>query len=118
MIHNITIVGVGWMGRTIAPACARGGCNVVIHDLEEEVLEQATESAKSGLNLLRENEVMTADEVTSTMSKIRGTTKLDDALKGADLVIEAVPEMLDIKKNVTDAALKTALKKAKVSLEE
>ncbi|MEE9399650.1 MAG: 3-hydroxyacyl-CoA dehydrogenase family protein [Dehalococcoidales bacterium] len=100
MIHNITIVGVGWMGRTIAPACARGGCNVVIHDLEEEVLEQATESAKSGLNLLRENEVMTADEVTSTMSKIRGTTKLDDALKDADLVIEAVPEMLDIKKEV------------------
>lgn len=100
MIHNITIVGVGWMGRTISPACARGGCNVVIHDLEEEILKQATEDTKSGLNFLRENEVMTADEVTATMSKIRGTTKLDDALKDADLVIEAVPEILDIKKEV------------------
>ena len=98
MIHNITIVGVGWMGRTIAPACARGGCNVVIHDLKEEILEQVTESAKYSLDLLRENEVMTADEVTSAMSRIRGTTKLEDALKDADLVIEALPEILDIKK--------------------
>ena len=100
MIHNITIVGVGWIGRTIAPACARGGCNVVMHDLKEEILEQATEDAKSGLNFLEENGVMTADEVTSTMSRIGGTTKLDDALKDADLAIEAVPEVLDIKRKV------------------
>lgn len=108
MIHNITIVGVGWMGRTIAPACARGGCNVIIHDLEEEILQQATEEVKSGLSFLRENEVMTADEVASTMSKIRGTTKLEDALKDADLVIESVPEMLDIKKEVFDQMDKIA----------
>ncbi|MFQ5996333.1 MAG: 3-hydroxyacyl-CoA dehydrogenase family protein [Dehalococcoidales bacterium] len=100
MIHNVTIVGVGWMGRTIAPACARGGGNVVIHDLAEAILKQATQDAKSGLDFLRENEVMTADEVTAIMSRIRGTTKLGDALKDADLVIEAVPEILDVKKEV------------------
>ena len=108
MIKNVTIVGTGWMGRTIVPACARGGCNVVIHDLDEGALKQSTEAAQSGLDFLMENGVMTTNEVTSAMSRIRATTKLDEALKNAELVIEAVPEALDTKKAVFNQMDKVA----------
>jgi len=100
MVQNVTVVGVGWMGRTIIPACARGGCTVVIHDADEKILEQATEAAKAGLNFLMENGAMTADEVATAISKISSTTSLDDALKDADLVIEAVPEVMELKKRI------------------
>ena len=108
MIKNVTIVGTGWMGRTIVPACARGGCHVVIHDLDEGALKQSTEAAQSGLDFLMENGVMTTNEVTSAMSRIRATTKLDEALKNAELVIEAVPEALDTKKAVFNQMDKVA----------
>jgi 3-hydroxybutyryl-CoA dehydrogenase len=100
MIKNITIVGVGWMGRGIAQACAQGGCDVVMHDLEPAVLEQALEEMKSRLGYVLEKGLITEGSIESVLSKVSSTTKLDEAMNTADLVIEAVPEVMDIKKEV------------------
>jgi 3-hydroxybutyryl-CoA dehydrogenase len=100
MIRNVTIVGVGWMGRGIAQVCAQGGCDVVIHDLEEGILEQAREEIRSRLDFVTEKALITEDEAESAMSRIRSTVNLNDAMKVAGLVIEAVPEVLDTKKEV------------------
>jgi 3-hydroxybutyryl-CoA dehydrogenase len=100
MIKNVTIVGVGWMGRGIAQACAQGDYNVVIHDLETAVLDQARREMKSRLGYLREKGLIAEGGVESAMSKVSSTTNLDEAMKTADLVIEAVPEVMDTKKEV------------------
>jgi 3-hydroxybutyryl-CoA dehydrogenase len=100
MIKNITIVGVGWMGRGIVQACAQGGYNVVMHDLEPGVLDQARAEMKSRLGYMREKGLITEDGITSAMSKVSGTMNLEEAIKTADLVIEAVPEVMDTKKEV------------------
>jgi len=100
MIKNVTIVGVGWMGRGIAQVCAQGGCDVVIHDLEEGILKQAREEIRSRLDFVTEKALITEDEAKLAMSRIRSTVNLNDAMKVAGLVIEAVPEVLDTKKEV------------------
>lgn len=100
MIENVTIVGAGRMGRGIAAVCAHRGCNVIIHDVEEGALEQARQEIKSILGYLLEKELITADQIDSTMSRIKGTSDLEGAVKAADLVIESVPEVMELKKEV------------------
>ncbi len=100
MIKNVTIVGVGWMGRGVAQACAQGDCNVVIHDLEPGILEQAQAEMKSRLGYMMEKGIIAEGGVESAMSRVSSTVNLDDAMKAADLVIEAVPEVLDTKKEI------------------
>jgi 3-hydroxybutyryl-CoA dehydrogenase len=100
MINNITIVGVGWMGKGIAQVCAHGGYNILLHDIKEEALEQAQEGIRTGLSYMVEKELLSEGDVEPAVSRIRTTTSLEEAVKGADLVIEAVPEMLDLKKEV------------------
>jgi len=100
MVNNVTIVGVGWMGKGIAQVCAQGGYNVLLHDLKEEALKQAQEGIRSGLSYMVEKELLSESDVEPAMSRIRSTTSLDEAMKVADLVIEAVPEVLDLKKEV------------------
>jgi 3-hydroxybutyryl-CoA dehydrogenase len=100
MIKNVTIVGVGWMGRGIAQVCAQGDCNVVIHDLELGIIDQALAEIKSRMSYMMEKGLIAEGGVESAMSKVSSTVKLDDAMKDADLVIEAVPEVMDTKQAV------------------
>jgi 3-hydroxybutyryl-CoA dehydrogenase len=100
MIKNVTIVGVGWMGRGIAQVCAQGSCDVVIHDLEPGVIDQALAEIKSRLDYMVEKALITKGDLESAMSRISSTVKLDEAMKDADLVIEAVPEVMDTKQAV------------------
>lgn len=99
MIKNVTMVGVGWMGKGVAQACARG-YDVMLYDLKEEALKQAQEGIKAGLEYMVEKELLSKADVKTTMSRIRSTTDIHKAMKDADLVIEAVPEVLDLKKEV------------------
>ena len=100
MVQNITIVGVGWMGKGIAQVCAQGGYDVLLHDINEEALKQSQEGIRSGLSYMVEKELLSEGDVEPALSRIRSTTSLEEAMKVTDLVIEAVPEVLDLKKEV------------------
>jgi 3-hydroxybutyryl-CoA dehydrogenase len=100
MIKNVTIVGVGWMGRGIAQVCAQGGYNVTMRDLDEKVLDSALKEISSNLQNNIKLGIIEEADVQAAVSRIKSTTSLDEALKEADLVIEAVPEVMDIKKAV------------------
>jgi 3-hydroxybutyryl-CoA dehydrogenase len=100
MIKNVTIIGVGWMGRGIVQACAQGDYNIVMHDLDLKVLDQARAEMKSRLGYMREKGLIAEDGVESAMSKVSSTVNLEEAMQTADLVIEAVPEVLETKKEV------------------
>lgn len=100
MIKNITVVGAGRMGRGIAAVYARRGYNVTMHDLEEGILEQARQGVRSILGFLLEKELITEDEVDSSMSRIRSTLNLEEAMEAADLVNESIQEVMGLKKEL------------------
>lgn len=100
MIKNVTVIGAGRMGRGIAEVCAQRGFNVVLNDVNEGIIKQAFDEIKSILGYLLEKELITADQVEPTMSRLTSTVSLEEAVGNADVVIEAVPEVLDLKRQV------------------
>jgi 3-hydroxyacyl-CoA dehydrogenase len=96
------VVGGGVMGAGIAQALAVGGCAVTVRDLNEELIEKARATVtdgRYGLNRGVERGKTTREEADAALSRLTFTTALAD-LKSVDLIIEAVPEDLDLKKKV------------------
>lgn len=95
--QNITIAGSGVLGYQIAFQTAFHGFNVTVYDINEEVLEKA----KAKFSLLSAAFVRdlgaTPDQLESTSGRLHYTSDLAEAVKDADLLIEAVPESPQIK---------------------
>ena len=101
-IRKIGIVGAGVMGHGIAQVCARHGYEVIMIDISDEILQKALELIKSGpfgLMRLVEKGKITEEDVDKIMSRIKTSTKYED-LADVDYVIEAVPEVIDLKKKI------------------
>ena len=96
MIKNVTIAGAGVLGSQIAFQSAFFGYNVVVYDINEEAIEKGKEKLEKLVPIYGEffNDTPLAE---ATMDRIRLTSDLADAVADADLMIEAVPELLNIK---------------------
>lgn len=99
MIKTIGIVGAGSMGAGIANLAALNGFNVVLRDIEERYLEGALARIDQFMSKSVERGKMTEDQKQQTLARIETTTKLEE-LKDVDVVIEAVIEDLELKKDV------------------
>ncbi|HGE71254.1 TPA: 3-hydroxyacyl-CoA dehydrogenase family protein [Candidatus Poribacteria bacterium] len=99
-IKKVAVLGAGVMGHGIALSCARAGYPTVIRDIDEKILEQAFERIKASLNNLAKFNIISSEKVKSTMSLISGTVDLNKAVSDANIVFEAIPEKLDLKKEV------------------
>lgn len=99
-IKRIVVVGAGTMGHGIGQDFAHAGYEVVLHDLSEEKLQQARERIERNLGEQADWGLFSPAEVPATMSRIRTTASLEEAAGEADLVIEAVFEDLDLKRQV------------------
>jgi len=102
-IKKVCVVGAGVMGSGIAQVCAQAGFEVSIRDLTDELVKKALENIRFGpfgLEKAVSKGKITREQADSAFSRIKGTTSLEEALKDADLVIEAVFEDLEIKKKV------------------
>jgi len=102
-VRKIGVVGAGVMGHGIAQVCARTGFNVYLLDVNMDILERALKLIREGpfgLMRLVERGRLTLDQVNDIMSRIRVTTSYDDLCLDVDVVIEAVPENVDLKKKV------------------
>lgn len=95
---KVAVIGAGLMGGGIAQTCAQAGYEVVNID----VFEPALLKAKNNIKKLLEKKVikgtMTEDDKTEIMSRLSYSSKFE-ALKGVGIVIEAVPEKMEIKKD-------------------
>ncbi|MGQ0790970.1 MAG: 3-hydroxyacyl-CoA dehydrogenase NAD-binding domain-containing protein [Nitrosopumilaceae archaeon] len=99
-IKNITVLGSGIMGHGIAQVSAMSGYNVVLRDIEQQFLDKAMEKIKWSLDKLVSKEKISKSQSDDIYSRIRPIVDLKEAVKDCDLVIEAVPEIMDLKKKV------------------
>ena len=99
-IKNITVLGSGIMGHGIAQVYAMAGYNIVLRDIEQKFLDKAMEKIKWSLDKLVSKERISSEEESEILSRIKPIVDLKDAVHDSDLVIEAVPEIMDLKKKV------------------
>ena len=99
-IKNITVLGSGIMGHGIAQVSAMAGYNVVLRDIEQQFLDKAMGKIKWSLDKLVSKEKISEEQRDEIFSRIIPIVDLNDAVRHSDLVIEAVPEIMDLKKKV------------------
>ncbi len=99
---RVAVLGAGTMGHGIAQVTAMAGHDVIVRDIETEYVENGLESIEANLEGGIERGKVGREEADATLERLSGTTELAGAVEGADLVIEAVPEKLDLKKNTME----------------
>jgi len=97
-LERVFIAGCGTMGHGIAQVCAQKDIPVILYDLSQELLDAAVKRIRSSVSkLIQKGKVQgTEDEI---MGRIKPTTRLDEAAN-ADMVIEAVFESIDVKRDL------------------
>jgi 3-hydroxybutyryl-CoA dehydrogenase len=98
-IKVIGVLGAGSMGNGIAQVASQAGYQVIMRDIEDRFVQNGLKAIEKFLTKSVEKGKMTEDQKKGTLSKIKGTTKMED-LKDVDFVIEAVFEELELKKEV------------------
>lgn len=99
-IKKVLVVGAGTMGYSLALTFAKGGFDVFLVDRESQVLLSAGKLIDSALETLRQADLITEEETSQVISRIKTSTNLEAAAREADLVIESVTENAAIKKDV------------------
>lgn len=100
MIRTIAVIGGGTMGRGIAYLAAVSGYDTVLHDADAAALEAARESIEATLAKGIEKKKVTQEEAYASIERLQMVADLEPAVRDADLIIEAVPENFDLKKNL------------------
>ncbi len=96
-IANVLVVGSGTMGNGIAQVCAQAGLMVTMSDVSNEVVQKGRSAIEKSLSKLVEKTKVTAEARDQTLARITTTTDVEGPAKKADLVIEAVPERMELK---------------------
>ncbi len=98
-IERVGIVGFGQMGSGIAQVCAMAGLDVLAREIDQKFIERGFSRIDASLARVVKSGKISEDDAKSARGRIRGTTALAD-FKDRDLVIEAVVEVMDAKKEV------------------
>jgi 3-hydroxybutyryl-CoA dehydrogenase len=85
------------MGHGIAQVSAMAGHTVWMRDIDEDIVADGLAAIESNLNEGIDRDKVTEDEAEATLDRLSGTTSLEEAVTDADIVVEAVPEDMDIK---------------------
>jgi enoyl-CoA hydratase/3-hydroxyacyl-CoA dehydrogenase len=107
-IKRVAVIGAGDMGHGIAQLFAVGGYDVVLMDKYPEMLQKAKERVAASLQRWVDRGKATKEEAAAALGRIRYTGDMADAVSNADLVVEAVPENLELKKSVLKTACELA----------
>ena len=98
-IKKVAVAGTGVLGSQIAFQSAFKGFEVAAYDISDEAVEQAKGRYKVLMERYQADQYGTKEEVEAAFGRITLHTDLAEAVKGADLMIEAVPELLEVKKD-------------------
>ncbi len=98
-VETIAVIGAGTMGSGIAQAASEAGYSVIMRDISDEFVHRGMTMINKNVGRAVEKGKKTEDEARIIIDRIKGTTKLAD-LKEADLVIEAIIENMEVKKEL------------------
>jgi 3-hydroxybutyryl-CoA dehydrogenase len=98
-IQKVGVVGCGLMGSGIAQTAAQAGYSVVVREVNDDLLKKGLGSIEKNLNRLVEKGALSAEDRDKVKGRLKGTTQLED-LKDCDIVIEAIIEQLEPKKEL------------------
>jgi 3-hydroxybutyryl-CoA dehydrogenase len=99
-IKKVCVLGAGIMGAGIAQVAAQAGFDVVLRDIEDRFVEKGIGTITRNLDRAVSKGKMEKTAAEEIMGRIKGMTDLKAAAKDADLVIEAIIEVMDLKKTV------------------
>jgi 3-hydroxybutyryl-CoA dehydrogenase len=102
-IETIAVVGAGTMGHGIAQTAIASGFRVTLCDSQDEALERGVAAIRAGLERAAERGRLSAGDAKTVLARLETTLDLRRAAATADLVIEAVPERLELKREVLGA---------------
>ena len=96
-MKNITVIGAGTMGNGIAHVFAQSGFNVNLVDVSQESLDRGLKTITGNLDRMIAKEKISEADKSATLNNITTFTDTTEAVKNADLVVEAATENLDLK---------------------
>ncbi len=96
-IERITVIGGGTMGNGIAHVCAQHGREVRLTDVSQDALDRALTTITKNLDRQVKKEVLDEAGRDEVLARIHLVTSIEEAVEGAELVIEAVPEKAQLK---------------------
>ncbi len=99
-VSSMAVIGSGTMGHGIAQLAAMNGVAVHVFDVDKAALERAKGGVATSLERFVRKETITAEESAQILDRIRWDSDLKTALDGVDAVVEAVPEILELKQKV------------------
>jgi len=99
-IKKVAVIGGGVMGHGIAQVFAQRGYNVALYDIDDAILQKALSLIEFNLDTFIKHGLTTKEAKQQAISRIEATTHLAEAVKQADFVTEAVPEILELKRQV------------------
>ncbi len=99
-IRNVAVIGTGTLGTQIAIHSSYHGYEVTTHDPDANALEKTLDLLRMRASNSNREPVIPMNEILQQAQKIRRSSELKDAVAGSDLVIEAVPEDLPLKREV------------------
>lgn len=100
MITHIAVFGAGTMGHGIAQVAAQAGYKVALYDIKQEFVDKGLASIKGNLDKGVEKGKVTAEQRAAALGNLRGCVAVSDAAKGVQLVVEAIPEKLELKQGL------------------
>lgn len=105
---KLLVLGTGIMGNGIAQLGAMAGDEIVARDIDDKALGRGRAAIERSLVRFVKAERLTEDEATAVLGRIEFTTEIADGAAGADVIVEAVPEVLELKHQVLGEAVASA----------
>jgi enoyl-CoA hydratase/3-hydroxyacyl-CoA dehydrogenase len=101
-VDRIAVLGAGNMGHGIAEVAALAGFDVTMRDINEELVQEGYDQIEWSLDKLVEHDQIEPEAADAALERVTSVVELADAVGHADVVIEAVPERMDVKREVYD----------------
>jgi 3-hydroxybutyryl-CoA dehydrogenase len=99
-LERVAVIGAGTMGSGIAHVAAAAGLDVRLQDIAAEPLERGLARIRANLDRGVEKGKVSAEERAATLARIRPVEPLEEAVADADLIVEAAPESVELKRSI------------------
>jgi enoyl-CoA hydratase/3-hydroxyacyl-CoA dehydrogenase len=102
-IKKVAVMGAGDMGHGIAEVALLAGYKVAMRDIEQRFVDKGLSRIKQSMDKLVEKQKITEENKKAMLANIETFVDIAESVKDADFVVEAVPEVMDLKKQVFQA---------------